>query len=298
MADTKTYEIHPACAKWPHTELDFAMLVADVRKRGLINPIWLTPTNEILDGKLRYEACREAGVEPRFDLYSGDDPIGFTISQNKMRRHMSASQLALIGEELANLQHGTNQYQKKVGALASTSISERDTQARIAQQLGISRELLGDARALKKHAESNVIELVEAGQVGIKNAAAYARHTSREDQRNADKRTVRQQGGQMRAPIKNGIRSKRLSKSNPSKKVSKLRFSPEQARELNEKLRPLIKRLRVQSKKHIVEFSPFELECIAFEIDKLLASWTNTETDMGRQAPTASDRQVSGNLEN
>src|SRR5215475_12241702 len=118
--------IHPACDKWPRlAPADFAELVTDIKANGLINHIWLTPQGEILEGKNRYEACREAGVEPRFGTYVGDDPIGFTISQNKLRRHLNKSHLALIGEELANLQHASNRYQKKIEGDASPSTPNR-----------------------------------------------------------------------------------------------------------------------------------------------------------------------------
>lgn len=273
-----TYPIHPACAKWPHpSTAEFEALVADIKANGLLSPVWLTAANEILEGKVRYQACIQAGVEPRFETYRGDDPIGFTISHNKLRRHMSAAQLALIGEELTVLKHGSNQHQKKVDVLASTSTSE--TQMKIAEQLGISRELINDARALKKYAEPNVVELVRTNQVGIKNATTFARHTPREEQRNADVKNIKRQGTQLRSPLKNGINSKRMTAAVKTKSISTVKFSSEQCEELESKLRPLIERLRFQYKQHITLFCPFELECIAFDMNKFLIEWANAGMD-------------------
>jgi hypothetical protein len=75
-------------------------LAEDIKKNGLINPIWLTKTGEILDGKLRLLACEMAGIEPRFVIYEGNDPVGFTISQNALRRHMTKAQLAFVLAQL------------------------------------------------------------------------------------------------------------------------------------------------------------------------------------------------------
>ena len=282
MSEPKRYPIHPACAKWPRpSAADFEELVKDIKANGLINPIWLTEADEILEGKVRYEACLRAGVEPRFELYVDDDPIGFTISQNKLRRHLSKTDLAFIGEELAKLKHGSNQHKKKVDEVATSSSFVPSKE--IAEQLGICRELINDVRALKRYGEPNVIELVKTNQVGLKNATSYARHTSREQQRIADVKTVKQQGTQLRTPLKNGITSKRMVAPIKSRKVMEITFSPEQATELIEKLRPITRRLVSLSKRPIYEFSPYDLVDVAYDIDKLLGLWANAEPDVPRK---------------
>jgi len=104
---TGGHSIHPACEKWPWpSDAEFDKLVDDIRANGLINDIWITGDGAILDGKVREKACSVAGVEPRFQTYQGDDPIGFSISQNARRRHMGHNELAFLVEELATLAHG------------------------------------------------------------------------------------------------------------------------------------------------------------------------------------------------
>ncbi|MFC5391217.1 hypothetical protein [Bosea vestrisii] len=75
------------------------------RKNGVIEPIVFLG-GAVLDGRNRYMAARELGIEyPRCD-YIGDDPLGFVISRNLARRHLSESQRAAVAAEIANLGHG------------------------------------------------------------------------------------------------------------------------------------------------------------------------------------------------
>ncbi len=73
---------------------ELASLVEDIRENGLIEPIWLYE-GKILDGRNRYVACCEAGIEPTFRQYKGNDPIGFVISLNIERRDLSATAKAI-----------------------------------------------------------------------------------------------------------------------------------------------------------------------------------------------------------
>ena len=59
-------KIHPVAEIFPriHGE-DFVALKADIRKNGLLEAIW-TYQGEIIEGRNRYYACSETGVEPRF----------------------------------------------------------------------------------------------------------------------------------------------------------------------------------------------------------------------------------------
>ena len=45
-------------------EAEFAALVADIRDKGQLEPIW-THQGKIIDGRHRLQACQELGIAPR-----------------------------------------------------------------------------------------------------------------------------------------------------------------------------------------------------------------------------------------
>src|SRR5437667_3397811 len=102
-------ELHPACAQWPKMpENELKELAEDIKQKGLIETITLTPDGKLLDGNSRWDACELAGREPRTEIYQGDDPIGFVISKNKHRKHLEIGQLAMVMAKLVKLKPGTN----------------------------------------------------------------------------------------------------------------------------------------------------------------------------------------------
>jgi ParB-like chromosome segregation protein Spo0J len=100
-----SFKTHPVLDLLPLTEgAEFAAMVEDIQIFGLIDPIVLAPDGQtIIDGRVRYLACRKAGVEPRFrklgSHYDGYDVIQFIISANVIRTHLTADQRALLEAE-------------------------------------------------------------------------------------------------------------------------------------------------------------------------------------------------------
>ena len=66
-------------------------LADDIKTNGLAHAI-VRDVGMILDGRNRLAACEIAGVEPRFEEYTGDDPVAYVISANIHRRHLTTDQ--------------------------------------------------------------------------------------------------------------------------------------------------------------------------------------------------------------
>ena len=104
--------LHPLCKLFPQvSDSELADLAADIKANGLRDPI-VTLDDQILDGQNRFRACEIAGVRPQFDPYIGDNPVGYVISKNIARRHLTASQRAMIAAELVTTKWGGKRQSK------------------------------------------------------------------------------------------------------------------------------------------------------------------------------------------
>lgn len=98
---SESWPVHPAAGLFPLLGgEELAELAEDIRAHGQTEAIWLWNDPErgtvLLDGRNRLRACQAVGIEPRTRVYSGDDPITFSISQNMKRRHLTVGQKAAV----------------------------------------------------------------------------------------------------------------------------------------------------------------------------------------------------------
>jgi hypothetical protein len=93
-------KFHPSADLFPLLEgSEFEALKADIAHNGLIQPIVICG-GEILDGRNRYRACVELGIEYATIDYTGDSPTAHAWSLNGNRRHLNTSQLAAIAANM------------------------------------------------------------------------------------------------------------------------------------------------------------------------------------------------------
>jgi hypothetical protein len=96
-----TVESHEVAAIFPMMgEDEYARLVASIKANGLREPIW-TYQDKIIDGRNRYKACIEAGVEPQYREWDGiGSLVQFVVDLNLERRHLSSTQKAVSALEI------------------------------------------------------------------------------------------------------------------------------------------------------------------------------------------------------
>jgi hypothetical protein len=83
----KQFEFHDVANLFPMLDVDeLKALATDIFENGQREPITLFE-GKILDGRNRYVACLDAGVEPLFTEYKGRHPIDYVVSLNLKRRH-------------------------------------------------------------------------------------------------------------------------------------------------------------------------------------------------------------------
>jgi len=74
----------------------FAPFKEDICNNGLLQPITLYE-GKILDGRNRYNACKELEIEPEFEEYTGDKPVEYVLGKNLFRRHLTTYQRIEVG---------------------------------------------------------------------------------------------------------------------------------------------------------------------------------------------------------
>jgi N6-adenosine-specific RNA methylase IME4 len=118
--------------------------------------------DQVLDGRNRYRACIEAGVDPTFTPYRGDDPVSYVVSLNLHRRHLNESQRAMVAAKLATLSVGANQHSE------GPSIEE------VSRLLNVGHASVERAKAVQRDGTDELQHAVERGQVSVSVAADVA----------------------------------------------------------------------------------------------------------------------------
>lgn len=222
--DPLNLKYHPACEIFPTlSNEELQSLADDIKANGLLEPI-VVYKGEILDGRNRYEACEVAGVEPQFVAWDGEgSPAAYVISKNLQRRHLNASQRALIAYELLPLleaeakerQRLSNGRGKKGGQNCSTEVGKasehvgriancsstyveqvKSTAAKAPELLDAIRNrvlTVDQAHKLSKIPESKrqaVVEKAKKPKARIPRLIRQAEIDCRKEQRKAEERTI------------------------------------------------------------------------------------------------------------
>src|SRR6516225_7007017 len=166
-----TLDLHAFCEIIPPcTEAQFKELKEDIRKNGLQVPIKTFET-KILDGRNRYNVCVELEneghpVEFKREVFFGGakEALAYVISANVKRRHLSASQRALIVVRLVS---------SKLGGDRSVKLPTEITQESAAKLAGVSVKMVGDAAKVLKRPD--LAEKVLSGELAVAKAAKQVR---------------------------------------------------------------------------------------------------------------------------
>ena len=160
--DWRSLKFHPLASLFPKMDAEqFAAFTEDVQTHGVREPIVLYE-GKVLEGRHRYYASIATGVEPRFQTYDGDDPVGYVISMNLKRRHLSESQRAMVAAKLATLGLGANQHSE------GTSIEGAS------RLLNVGRASVERAKTVQRDGAPELQRAVEAGKIKVSVAADIA----------------------------------------------------------------------------------------------------------------------------
>ncbi|MEA1884924.1 MAG: MT-A70 family methyltransferase [Thermotogota bacterium] len=168
-------EFHEIADIFPMMEEKELMLLAeDIKENGLFESIYLYD-GKILDGRNRYKACKKAGVEPKFERYAKNDPLGFVISLNLKRRHLNESQRSMIAARVANMRQGERTDLIPNGIKLS--------QPEAAEKLNVSIHSISRAQQILNTEDEDLIKQIDTGKKKVS-------VMSRELKRKADSKAI------------------------------------------------------------------------------------------------------------
>jgi len=161
---------------------EYAALKADIAAHGVREPMTMHD-GMILDGRNRYRACQELGIQPPppRTLGNGQSPTAFVVSANLHRRHLSQSQKACVANNVEKyLAKEAKQRQRKHGGTAPGRkktvparlpevISNGEAREQAAAIVGVSPRYVSDAKAVEK-ADPKLYAKVAAGEVSLPRA--------------------------------------------------------------------------------------------------------------------------------
>lgn len=98
-------KIHPIAEIFPRmSDAEFDELKADIDTFGVREPVW-TWNKQVIDGRHRVMACEELRIKCPTREYQGTEAelVAFVLSLNLKRRHLNASQRAMVAANLTAL---------------------------------------------------------------------------------------------------------------------------------------------------------------------------------------------------
>lgn len=181
-------DAHPAAEVLPWmSDAELVALADDIKAKGQLVPIDRErSTRLIIDGRNRELGCRIAGVEPRYkDIEPTDaEIVGYVVSMNVPRRHLTPSQRAMVAAELANLLHGEKVNKSEADRHQCRSADETQenqavSQARAAEMMDVSERSVRNAKAVQRDAPE-LVEPVKEGKIDVTTAAKVAKLPAKE----------------------------------------------------------------------------------------------------------------------
>lgn len=189
-------EFHDAANIFPLDDDNITALADDIRANKQQVPIELMD-GKVLDGRRRWLACKMAGIKPVARVVSVDDPIAYVLSLNLYRRHLTPSQLSMVGARAREEYDKQAKERQEAAALkGNKSRAGKDSpvvenlpppgKARdaVGKALGVSGKSIDYASRVLRQAVPEVVKAVDEGRMAVSTAAILA--TEPEDKQRAE----------------------------------------------------------------------------------------------------------------
>ncbi len=177
-------EFHEAANIFPMDEETIPQLAEDISRHGLQVPIERFD-GKIIDGRRRWLACEKAGVKPKIRDVTVADPVAYVLSLNLHRRHLSPTQLSMVGGRARKWydEQAKERQKRKPTDFVPANLPEQKTDARdaVGMAVGVSGKSIDHATKVLKHGTPKLIAAVDANQISV-STASRASTNSKADQ--------------------------------------------------------------------------------------------------------------------
>jgi ParB-like chromosome segregation protein Spo0J len=189
---TQPLEEHPKAAIFTMLEGEaYEQLRDDIHEHGLREKIILLD-GLILDGRNRYKACRELGIEPEVqELEECNDALAYVLSANLHRRHLTTGERAAIAADYIPMlaeqaakrkaegqksggQIGGRGNKKPSGKKLSKGLEDGKATAQAAKLTNTNSTYVQAAKKLKDESPE-VFEELRAGKINVPQAKRKAK---------------------------------------------------------------------------------------------------------------------------
>lgn len=174
------YQRHPLSAAWPNmSPEEYASLIESIQMHGQRDPIVLLD-DQVLDGWHRYQACLEAGMEPAFAMFEGDDPKDY-VSDKHNRRSLNLTQrmtaIALMNQWAPSGAAGHKSKGAPGAPLSQSKVAPSSTltHSDLAKQAGGSKKTAQQVKTAITYGRKEVVKAMQDGELSAKRAAEIAK---------------------------------------------------------------------------------------------------------------------------
>src|SRR4051794_22039881 len=182
--DLADMPFHEAANVFPLLEgLEYEEFKEDIRVNGQGEDI-TTYRGTILDGRNRYRACRELGIEPRTREWDARGSVlAFVVSRNLRRRHLSESQRAMVAARMKPLFEQEARERMRAGKAADpmANLPQGPARDQAAAALHVSPRSVDAASKVLQQGAPDLGRAVDEGRVSV-SAAAGVTGLPREEQ--------------------------------------------------------------------------------------------------------------------
>ena len=161
-------KLHPIASLFPEmSDEQYAELRDDIREYGQREPIW-TWRGQLIDGRHRQQACEELMIRCASREFEGEEHelVPFVLSLNLKRRHLDASQRAMVAANIGALSI------EKTGA--NPPIGGHITTEQAAELMNVGTRSVERAKKVIDEGVPALQDAVKRGDVSVAAAAEVA----------------------------------------------------------------------------------------------------------------------------